>query len=656
MKRVRVHIPTALLVLIAVIIGVVVLRERAIAPSPGHNQVAFGSPPSAGVARNLVLVTIDTLRADHVGVYGYAGTTTPALDRLAHAGVRFDHAYAPAPLTLPSHASMLTGRYPPGHGSRDNGMRVTPGVPTLATILHGQGFQTAAFIAAFPLDRRFGLSPGFDVYSDRMPRGPDGKLRDERPGRAVVDEALGWLASRRGTPFFLWVHLFEPHAPYGDPAQPGGRTAIERYDEEIRTTDAQVGRLVDGLAAVRAETLVIVVGDHGEAFGEHGEITHSLFIYDTTLRVPWLMAGPGVASTGTGIADPVCLIDVAPTALALLGKGKMDADGVDLRPLLAGRQLPARELYAESFSPLFDFGWSPLRSVRRGQWKAIAAPRPELYDVAQDPGEEHDVGGQQEDIRRALVEDADRYSPVEIGSQAAALAAADPDTAARLRALGYLQGGSARPGSGSGVRGQGSRGRAQGVRADPKDRRDLAARMGRVVSGELRGEELKATLQSILRDDPRNPQAHLRLGDVLVADGAFAEASRHFAAAIAADLPSVDAHLGLATCQAAMQDARAAERTLIQAFEREPGNPVVAANIGIIQLKNGRLDDAIRSLARALETDPDLHEARFNLAVAYADAGRRQDAQREARELLARLPANAPQRPEVERLLTALQR
>lgn len=644
MKRVLVHVPTALLVLIAVIIGVVLLRERLIAPSSdGQAEGGLASPkPRAEGGRNLVLVTIDTLRADHVGVYGYAANTTPALDRLARAGVRFDHAYAPAPITLTSHASMLTGRYPPGHGARDNGMRVTAGVPTLATILHEQGFQTAAFIAAFPLDRRFGLSPGFDLYSDRMPRGPGGKLLNERPGRQVVDEALAWLERYRHVPFFVWVHLFEPHAPYGDPAHAAGRTAIERYDDEIRTADEQVGRLVAGLGAARRQTIVIVVGDHGEAFGEHGEITHSLFVYDTTLHVPWLMAGPGIPPRGEAIGDPVCLIDLAPTVLALVGKGKMDADGVDLRPLLAGGHLPGRELYAESFAPLFDFGWSPLRSVRQGQWKAIAAPRPELYDVGTDPGETRDVGAEYATMRQALVDRAGAYSPAEIAGQTASLAAADRDTAARLRALGYVQG------STPAKRG------AQ--RADPKDRRELAARMGLVVSGELQGAQLKAALEAILRDDPRNPQAQLRLGDYLLNEGASTTAAPHFAAAVEANLPSVDAEVGLAACQVATGNAAAAERTLRKALEREPGNPVVLANIGILEMKSRRLDAAIQSLSQALEADPDFHEARFNLALAYADAGRRADAERQAQELLARLPAAAPQRAEVERLLATLRR
>jgi arylsulfatase A-like enzyme/Flp pilus assembly protein TadD len=650
----RTHLHAAVLVLIAVIIGIVVLRQRLIAPSDGHGS---GTRPAA--ARNFVLVTIDTLRADHVGAYGYAAKTTPSLDRIARSGVRFDRAYAPAPITLTSHASMLTGRYPPGHGARDNGMRVTAGIPTMATVLREQGFQTAAFIAAFPLDRRFGLSPGFDLYSDRMPRGPGGKLLNERPGREVVDEALAWLERRSpNAPFFVWVHLFEPHAPYGEPANAAGRTAIERYDEEIRTADAQVGRLLDGLGHALADTLVVAVGDHGEAFGEHGEITHSLFVYDTTLRVPWVMMGPGVAATAAAITDPVCLIDMAPTVLALLGKGKIDSDGVDLRPLLAGGHLPPRDLYAESFAPLFDFGWSPLRSVRRGQWKAIAAPRPELYDVDHDAGEAHDVAAEHADVAQRLVEQAGKYSPAEIGSQAATLAAGDRDTAARLRALGYLQGGASTgltPGSGIGGRG-GRGGRGAVSRADPKDRRELAARMGLVVSGELHGAELKATLEAILRDDPRNPQAHLRLGDCLLDEGQFAAAAPHFSATIAADLPSVDGYVGLAACQATAGNGSGAERTLRQALEREPGNPVVAANLGILEAKTGRLEAAVQSFRHALEADPDMHEARFNLAIAYADAGRRQDAEREALELLARLPASAPQRPEVERLLAALRR
>jgi len=261
------------------------------------------APPAdnSRVARNVLLITIDTLRADRVGAYGYSAARTPALDALARSGVRFDAAYAAAPITLTSHASLMTGRYPPGHGARHNGMRVDSRIPTIADVLAQQGFATAAFIAAFPLDRRFGLSKGFQIYSDRMPRGEDGRPANERPGRMVVDEAMDWIGGHLHQRFFVWVHLFEPHAPYGNPADPSEarRPVAVRYDDEIAEADRQMGRLIDALGDSRHDTLIVAAADHGEAFGEHGEISHSVFTYDTTLRVPLLVAGPGVPAGQT---------------------------------------------------------------------------------------------------------------------------------------------------------------------------------------------------------------------------------------------------------------------------------------------------------------------------------------------------------------------
>ena len=350
------------------------------------------TPPS------VVLVTIDTLRADRVGAYGYDAGRTPALDALARQGTRFDRAYAAAPITLVSHASLLTGRYPPGHGARDNGLRIDLKAPTLAEAFQKAGAATGAFVGAFPLDRRFGLIKGFQTYGDSMPRGPDGHVANERPGRAVVDEALGWLDQHRHERFFLWVHLFDPHAPYGNPADPAQarRPASVRYDEDVTEADAQAGRLIDALGADRSRTLIVVAADHGEAFGEHGEVSHSLFVYDTTLRVPLIFAG-GPIPAGRAVADPVSLVDVAPTIAALAGLPPFDADGRSLAPAFEAdasgkaRATPAtpvlapRALYAESFAPLFDFGWSPLRTIREDGWKYVAAPKPELYRPEQRP-------------------------------------------------------------------------------------------------------------------------------------------------------------------------------------------------------------------------------------------------------------------------------
>ena len=405
---------------------------------------AAPAPQTAATARNFILITVDTMRADRIGSYGDTTARTPVMDGLAARGARFDNAYATAPITLPSHASILTGRYPPGHGARHNGMRVDLTVPTLAETLSQQGFATAAFVGAFPLDRRFGLNRGFGSYGDQMPRSADGRPSNERPGSSVVDEALTWLAANRGGRFFLWVHLFEPHAPYGD-ARSGAPTAI-RYGEEIAEADRQAGRLLAALGEATASTLIAITSDHGEAFGEHGEIAHSIFVYDTTLRVPWILAGPGVARRV--IDAPVSLVDLAPTAMALLGTKPFDADGIALTSVLGGAAAVDRVLYAESFAPWLDFGWSPLRTVRSGGWKYIAAPRPELYHVAEDRTESRNAAVEAADRAKALSGNVDRYSSDRLSPPDAG----DRETRARLQALGYTSG---RPASNGPARSQG---------------------------------------------------------------------------------------------------------------------------------------------------------------------------------------------------------
>jgi choline-sulfatase len=635
----------------------------------------------------LLLVTIDTLRADHVGAYGYARSQATFVDEVARSGVAFEHAYAAAPITLPSHATLMTGRYPPGHGSRDNGMLVSKTVPTMATELKAQGFRTAAFVAAFPLDHQFGLDRGFEVYSDRLPRGPDGKPSNERPASEVVDEAIGWLRTggmgrtggtggnvqappalpaypassaspqppapassvtaspqpRAPSPdrYFLWVHVFEPHAPYGDASD--RRPVLDRYDQEIGVANRELMRLLGSIDA--RDTLVIVAGDHGEAFGEHGEFSHSIFIYDTTLRVPLAMRGPGINSgerttnrerRTANISDAVTLADVAPTAMRLLGFTLPDADGIDLSPALAGAALPRRELYAESFAPLTEFGWAPLRAIRSGPWKFIAAPKPELFDIDHDASEQTNVANSQPSVARELDARANRYSPPRLP----ATPAIDASGRERLRALGYAMG---------------SRLDTEHGGVDPKDRLDVAARIAQVTSGELSGPALRTALEEILAVDAANGQAHLRLGYVLLQSGDCPRAEHEFATAINGGLPTADAHLGLATCLGRRNDLAGAERTLNEARKREPDNPVVTANLGILQAARSSLPEAIKTLQAALAVDPNLHEARFNLALAFARAGRRAEAASTARQLLARLPPTAPQRAEVERLLKAVE-
>lgn len=614
---------------------------------PSGTPPASSAPPTA---KNLVIITINTLRADRVGAYGYAAARTAAMDGAAKAGVRFTHAFAPAPITLTSHASLMTGRYPAGHGARHNGMRVDLATPTLADALSQAGFATGGFVGAFPLDRRFGLIKGFQTYGDRMVppassesgasrverAGAPARAVNERAGRLVVDEALAWLTDHRSQRFFLWVHLFEPHAPYGNPGDPAQqkRSASARYDDEVAEADRQVARVLEALGPDRESTLVVITADHAESFGEHGEIGHSVFVYDTTLRVPLIVSGPGIAAGGAS-GEPVALIDVAPTAMRLLGVTPFDTDGVDLRPALDGGPLSKRDLYAESFAPLLDFGWSPLRALRSGALKYIAAPKPELFDLGQDPAESTNVLGAHPVEAASMLARVQRLS----GTELAAKAAADPEALARLQALGYASGSKATPGAG---------------RPDPKDRRALAARIGQVVSGELQGPPLERALRAILKDDPTNPQAHLRLGYVLFESNRCAEATGHFTKAIAERVPSVDAHLGLAGCEAAGRRFEAAAATLRQAESIEPDNPVVIANLGLVLSDSGHPDQALVSLQRALTLDPDLHQARFALALAFARTGRRTEALQQAQELLRRLPQDAPQRAEVERLVNTL--
>ena len=602
----------------------------------GGAPASSTSAPTAvsSTARHVVLVTIDTLRADRVGAYGYAAAKTPAIDALAAAGLRVGQAFATAPVTLPSHASLLTGLYPPAHGARHNGVAMAPGVPTLATILKAQGFATGAFVGAFPLERRFGLAAGFDVYGDRLPRLANGKPADERPGEDVVDEALAWRTTTGAARTFIWVHLFEPHAPYGDPTD--GRPVAARYDDDIADADRQVGRLLAGLGAERASTLVVVAADHGEAFGEHGEIGHSLFVYDTTLRVPLVLQGPGVAPGTT--PGPVSLVDVAPTVLGLLGVAAPAMDGRAFAGPTAAPVDPARVLYADTEAPWRDFGWSPLRSVRTGGLKFILAPTPELYDLAQDAGETANLlparAAAIGPLRAALAEAARDRVPA-----SSPTVSADAEAQRRLRSLGYLGG-------------AGPTGRAPTI--DPKDRKDEAARIAEITSGELTGLARERALRDLATRDPGNPQVRMRLGFALVERGECAEAVPHFRAAIASRGVSADAHLGLAECLVEAGQAAEALGVLGQAAAVEPGNPVVLANQGLLLSDGGTPAAAIPLLEKALTLDGDLYQARFHLAIAYARTGDRTNAARHAQTLLGQLPPDAPQVSEVRRLIDAL--
>jgi arylsulfatase A-like enzyme len=371
---------------------------------------------------SILLVTLDTTRADRIGCYGREDAGTPALDALAARGARFERAYTTAPITLPAHASLLTGSYPPRHGLRDNGLAALDGgVETLAETCARAGLRTAAFVSGFPLARAFGLAQGFERYDDELGSAagePAGAIR-ERRGDETVRAARAWLAELApGTPFFLWVHLFDPHDPYRAPEEFGRRFPLDAYQAEVSFADAAVGQLLAALAEAgwREDTLVAATADHGEGLGEHGEETHALLLHDSTLRVPLILVGPGVEPRV--VAAPVSLADVAATLVEL---ARIDDGGVfsshagrSLVPLLRGGAAGERALYFETLFPRLHFGWSELVGLARAEWKYVEAPgaldrdgraAAELFAPASDPAERSERAAERPELARSLAEE-----------------------------------------------------------------------------------------------------------------------------------------------------------------------------------------------------------------------------------------------------------
>jgi choline-sulfatase len=393
---------------------------------------------------NLLLITLDTVRADHLGSYGGRIASTPTLDRIARDGVRFERAYSPTPLTLPAHASLLTGLQPPTHGLTDNGMRAQRfPVPTLAERLQAEGYDTAAFVAAFVLNSIHGLDRGFARYDD----GPDEAgdvfelFRGTAPAAERVDRLLEWLRQPRQQPFFAWLHLFDAHSPYLPPPGFETRYAANPYDGEIAYIDSQLARVLAFLEreALVDNTVVVVTADHGEGLGEHGEVTHGVFLYDATLRVPLLVHWRGRLAARVETA-PAALVDLLPTLLGLLDMPpQARAHGIDLFDS-EPRPAPWR-FFALSEYPRRQYGWSRLAALREGAMKYIDAPRPELYDGAADPHERSNLIERRSDSTAVRLKDALSVAERELRAQGdvnAIDAQLTPQQQQRLQSLGYL--------------------------------------------------------------------------------------------------------------------------------------------------------------------------------------------------------------------------
>ncbi len=614
---------------------------------------ALGACSRPGVSnprpKNLVLVTIDTLRRDRVGAYGDRLAATPTLDRLAREGLRFDAATANAPLTLVSHASLLSGLLPPHHGLRNNGAGAFPADrETLATVLSGAGFETGAFVAAFVLDRRFGLGRGFATYDDEIERDPGARstLEAERRGDQVMDRALAWLEGKSSAegegekPFFLWIHLYDPHAPYAPPPPFRERFAKDPYRGEIAFADAQVGRLLGELErrGLAASTLIAVAADHGEGLGDHGEATHGMLIYESTLAVPLLLRGPGLGPRT--IAAPVGLCDLGPTLAGLLGHpfappaAGQALDGRDLsEPLRQGREPARGEVYAESRYPEI-FGWSPLSMLRRRDAKYISAPRPELYDLASDPGERRNLlsPSPASGSRGPSAGFAARLAEIEAGAVKATAPPVDAETAARLASLGYVAGGN-----------RAARERPGQRRPDPKDRIELFQRFEAAALALRSGNAPKAIaeLRSLAAADPGNATFRSRLAQALRESGRPGEAIPVLREAALAAPADPDVWYDLAVALQGIGRPAEAQTAIERAIQLDDSRPDPHNTLGLLLLGEGRGDEARRQFERAVEIDPRNSVALNNLGNALRTLGRPAEAEGAYRRAIAAAPRYA---------------
>ncbi len=554
---------------------------------------------------NLVFITIDTLRADHLGCYGYKAIHTPNLDALAANSVRFDRAYSAVPVTLPSHTVMFTGTYPTLNGMHDfSGNKLGPNQTTLASVLKHAGYATGAVLGSAVLDSRFGLNRGFDFYYDHFDfsRLQESNLDEmERPGNVVADQALDWLGKNSQKKFFLWMHLYDPHYPYRPPEPFATQYKDRPYDGEIAFADAQVGRLIEFLKerGLYRNTLIVVTGDHGESLGEHGEKTHGFFIYNATLHVPVIIHLPG--QSAETVTNVVNLVDLMPTVLESLKLGiPGQVQGRSLLRLIADKSADARNLYAETFLPRLHFNWSELRSIENKNYHFIEAPRPELYDLTKDPGETQNLFEQKkavsEEMRALLARIIKQYSG---NQELAEKSGLDPALADRLRSLGYM----AFPSGGNSTTNSNQL-------PDPKDRIGVYELISDALSESQHGQfgESSAKLNEALKTDPNSVAIHYLLG--------LNYYRLH-------DFPQSIEHL---------------ERVL----QMSPEYALAAFQLGLSYGRTGEFDKAVASLKRALELDATNFAAAYNLGAAYLQQRKGPEATAAFRQCVSIAPEYAP--------------
>jgi len=603
---------------------------------------------------NVLLITVDTLRADALGAYGNTAAMTPWMDGLAAGGVRFDDAHAHNVVTLPSHANILSGRHPTEHGIRDNaGFRFPSRLETLATLLHDRGYRTGAFVSAFPLDSRFGLARGFEVYDDRFldAGARPAFLEQERRGSETVAAAERWLEAAGAGPYFCWVHVYEPHFPYAPPEPFASRFAGDPYHGDVAAADAALGPLLEPLLAAgdRGRTLVVLTADHGESLGEHGEASHGIFAYEASLRVPFILYQPRLLPP-RAVSAPAGHVDLLPTVLDALGlPAPKGLPGRSLLPVATGRPDAASEnpTYFEALSGRLNRGWAPLHGVVRGGMKYVDLPIPELYDLRSDPHEQRNLAGTQtarRDEMRALL------APFLARKEGAERRPEDHEVRARLRSLGYLGGGPARPKESygedddpkrlialdadlqriAGLYAAGDRGAAL-ARA-----RELArARPGMTVSllylAQLERESgnlpaAVAALQKALALDPDDTVAASLLGACLTQAGRVHEAAALLEPYARREEPDLDVLVARGLALAKLGQTEAALGTLAKAREADPSNAMVLVDAGTVHLMARDAGRAREAFEAALGLNPDVARAHSSLAFIAAEEGRRAEA------------------------------
>ena len=554
---------------------------------------------SAAEKQDLLLITIDTLRADHLGSYGNQTIRTPNLDAIARKSLFFENAICPAPLTLPSHTSLMTGRYPIHHGIRDNAGVVNAKETTLAEILRANGYHTYAFVGGFPLEHRFGLNQGFDVYDDLFPRTVNRSLdfRSERSADAVVNAVL---QTKIVSPFFLWVHFYDPHAPYVR----GG------YRGEIEFVDQQAGILMRKFQ--QFNPVIAIAGDHGESLGEHGELTHRIFVYDSTMKVPFWIQGPGIAAQK--IKPQVRLIDFLPTILGILKvEPPSNLDGVVL-PKNAGQ--PA---YLESMFPQLELGWSWLSAIRNDEWKYIQAPKPELYDLRADPRETVNLFIKKKDVVKTMQAQISQL----VGRHAHTTKEISPEMAEQLASLGYVGGGSntkvstidpkdriaiwneiekavdlekANPGESIAIL-------EQAQKSDP-DNPMILGFLAQKYAEANRLKDAKSILSKVLTKDPQNSLALYRMARICLKSGEPAEAKRHADVLRKLEKSNADAWILLAQADIALGKFELAVEDLLSALRIDPRDADLRVDLGNIYLQMEKYELARGQFELVLKSDP----------------------------------------------------